>query len=487
MEVSSCVLTPSGTNEEETKCRPTEEVKQSLVPVETERGNRRERIPAQLDAHARRDTDAATRTTTAITSTSVALANAGFHVSDNDDDDDSDSSTLSSLSDEENSGWRRERRTTTSTATTTTAVIRGNTGTTESVGHPRVLFYQPQAPPEQYQLQHRNKKRSLGYSRQQQQQQQQSQGLEEGGQQAVLSFPGAYAVPVTGIAMVRESTLGWEDHTLQPTSLSPPYQNDRTNIHLTEPHTTSEPNNPLEQRRRTRLFTVMMLLAVVVVSTIVVIAVVLTRNKNNEHSSNLILEDNSTTAMDETTDEDAGHVRFTKLRPFLEKINSNTSVAWEDPQSPQSQALHWLIYEDLFTEAAVNVNGIPDLDRIQTRYLLAVFYFATGGRTEGGGSWRNTFNFTSPVLHECDWNSVVSTTNGGPSNMEQQGVICDDWFEVTAIILGKINHDRIAIRPAVCISCTYSSHFIPRMFSTNSYTHTHTQKQRTIGSVVVFP
>jgi hypothetical protein len=228
-----------------------------------------------------------------------------------------------------------------------------------------------------------------------------------------------------------------------------------------------------------------MIICVVVVTVAIIVTVVLAvvlsnnRNKNTDCHHSVAL---TTTAVDETTNEDAGHVRFNKLRPFLEKINSNTSVAWEDPQSPQSQALHWLIYEDLFTETAVNVYGIPDLDRIQTRYLLAVFYFATGGRTEGGGSWRNTFNFISPVLHECDWNSVINSTNGGPSSMEQQGVICDDWFEVTAIILGKFNHNRITICPALCIFLL----ILPILFHV-FFRQTLTQKQRTIGSVVVFP
>jgi hypothetical protein len=61
-----------------------------------------------------------------------------------------------------------------------------------------------------------------------------------------------------------------------------------------------------------------------------------------------------------------------------------------------------------------------------------------GGGCDGGGIWQNTFNFTSPILHECDWNSVVISTNGGAPILEQQDVLCDDWFEVTAIILGEL-------------------------------------------------
>jgi hypothetical protein len=140
---------------------------------------------------------------------------------------------------------------------------------------------------------------------------------------------------------------------------------------MTEPDNDSEQDDPLKRRHRARIITLMTVMVVIVVSTIIAIAVVVTRNNNNQRKNSYVeMEYNSTTAVDETTNEDEGRFRFTKLTPFLEKINTNNSVAWEDPQSPQNQALHRLIYEDWFTKTAVNVFGIPDLDRTKTRYLL---------------------------------------------------------------------------------------------------------------------
>ncbi|CAB9510719.1 Leucine Rich Repeat [Seminavis robusta] len=72
---------------------------------------------------------------------------------------------------------------------------------------------------------------------------------------------------------------------------------------------------------------------------------------------------------------------------------SQQQVMTENPASPQSQALAWLMEED------VDHLLILSEERIRQKFALATIYFATGGTT----AWVNTTHWLNHSIHECDW------------------------------------------------------------------------------------
>lgn len=103
------------------------------------------------------------------------------------------------------------------------------------------------------------------------------------------------------------------------------------------------------------------------------------------------------------------------LRSELEYLLEDPS-AFDDLDSPQSLALNWLI-DDVLTE------NLDDQTRIETRFSLAVFYFATGRNQK----LKNDFHFLSSK-HECDW----------IDGSEDQGVFCDSEENVIYISFSKL-------------------------------------------------
>lgn len=69
------------------------------------------------------------------------------------------------------------------------------------------------------------------------------------------------------------------------------------------------------------------------------------------------------------------------------------------PNSPQANALSWLLNTDTVTNAC---NG---LDQIRQRYSLAVFYFSTAGPT-----WYSQAYWLGPQ-DECTWYGVTCTNS----------------------------------------------------------------------------
>jgi Leucine-rich repeat (LRR) protein len=100
----------------------------------------------------------------------------------------------------------------------------------------------------------------------------------------------------------------------------------------------------------------------------------------------------------------------------VESLSEDPAV-FEEASSAQSLALNWLAHDD---EAKVDPD---DRIRVQTRYSLAVLYFATNGAT----TWIDTMHFLTPS-HECYWN------NG------EKGAFCDSENNlVQDLIIGTNN------------------------------------------------
>jgi hypothetical protein len=82
--------------------------------------------------------------------------------------------------------------------------------------------------------------------------------------------------------------------------------------------------------------------------------------------------------------------RLSQIKAIVQSISSSKDLS--NSSSPQSRALQWLVYED-----ALNVSE-SNPQWIQQRYVMAVFYYSTGGNS----SWILSADFLAPT-HECLW------------------------------------------------------------------------------------
>ena len=124
--------------------------------------------------------------------------------------------------------------------------------------------------------------------------------------------------------------------------------------------------------------------------------------------------------------------------PFLQHIH-NTST-------PQGKAFQWIIqFDKLFRHSMDNLDDNPT---IVQRYILAVFFFSTGGKYNSRSignrqedknspkalSWgkNGMLNFLSPAVHECSWNKLVYLTKYGVKQ-------CNADMEITEIFLPEMD------------------------------------------------
>ena len=158
----------------------------------------------------------------------------------------------------------------------------------------------------------------------------------------------------------------------------------------------------------------------------------------------------------------AGSDRYQQIVQYLtteKKVTSLETITQYDDtnhaRTPQNRALNWMVGIDALQYETTNPHFIQ-------RYVLAVFFFATGGRlhqvvvdNSGSGStggdndnnhdnananannatWKESYNFMNAHESECQWSSVVAV----PTFIDQKvnmGVSCrSDTGDVTAIFL----------------------------------------------------
>ena len=115
--------------------------------------------------------------------------------------------------------------------------------------------------------------------------------------------------------------------------------------------------------RRRFIVVALVLLSVVLVAAIIAVAVIIFGGSDS--ASN----DNSSSSPNAAAREQA-------LDKILAKVTSPQVLL--DPTSPQAKARHWLLYEDtLWLHPSQAIPG----ERVLQRYILGIFYFATGGQT----------------------------------------------------------------------------------------------------------
>eukprot|EP00567_Pseudictyota_dubia_P004580 CAMPEP_0197441490 /NCGR_PEP_ID=MMETSP1175-20131217/7746_1 /TAXON_ID=1003142 /ORGANISM="Triceratium dubium, Strain CCMP147" /LENGTH=1129 /DNA_ID=CAMNT_0042971775 /DNA_START=147 /DNA_END=3536 /DNA_ORIENTATION=+ len=88
------------------------------------------------------------------------------------------------------------------------------------------------------------------------------------------------------------------------------------------------------------------------------------------------------------------------LLSHMDGMSPSSRTALDDAESPQGQALNWLVEQDERRVDPVNEKTIVQ------RYVLALLFFSTSGPK----SWKDKLNFLSSQ-HECEWN-IRNRTEG---------------------------------------------------------------------------
>jgi hypothetical protein len=145
----------------------------------------------------------------------------------------------------------------------------------------------------------------------------------------------------------------------------------------------------------------------------------------NHHNHNDISA-NSMVASPARTDEEYAS-RYRLFRSYAEQILSDELALWQS-NTPQAQALDWLVYQDRYLSQDTAIFDPLLLSRFTVRYALLVLYYACGGTTTtttattttttpGGGGLASWW-LLDPAQATCDWSFVTcddddETQNGG--------------------------------------------------------------------------
>ena len=172
-----------------------------------------------------------------------------------------------------------------------------------------------------------------------------------------------------------------------------------------------EDNNDSEEakkRRRSLLWVALALISVILVGVVVAIGVVMFGGGDGGQSTD-----------DETAE---GPPVLTNRQQMLHDIVATVSNSglFTITTTPQHMARKWLLFDD---ELWLNPEGEVSRERVIQRYVLAVFFYATGGPT----SWKSN-NWLDG--NECEDGAFWD------------GIFCNEENEVITLALGKSNISR---------------------------------------------
>jgi hypothetical protein len=123
------------------------------------------------------------------------------------------------------------------------------------------------------------------------------------------------------------------------------------------------------------------------------------------------------------------------LKSFLESMGTNEHKI---PGTPQYKALQWLNESAREDSEEFNLTEWTIRDLLAQRYVLAVFYFATGGDGESNdnssGGWDDDCGFLS-AKSECEWKCSTKSNKDGID----LGIICDESSRIQKILLPSNN------------------------------------------------
>lgn len=177
--------------------------------------------------------------------------------------------------------------------------------------------------------------------------------------------------------------------------------------------------------RRKFIVVALVILSVVLIGAIIAVAVVIFGG--NDSSSSPAISPETAAAREQALDK------------ILVRVSSADTLI--DPTSPQAKARHWLLYEDtLWMHPAQAIPG----ERVIQRYILAVFYFSTGGQT---------------MWSENNWLEGDECHNA--KGEYWTGLACNDDDKVLAIAFGKCLTVRMGDSRGLCRMLKLMDLFVP--------------------------
>ena len=272
------------------------------------------------------------------------------------------------------------------------------------------------------------------------------------------SRPGAYNV--SGIASGDIPTWAWtstnhyyHQERRRRDSSSSNVDDDELNATILESYQALRERQRQENTRRVRQGRIIhLLLASIVAALIIAISFSLTNSSRQRMNDNSEADkggvdftganEEGTSTSAETKDDvpfiyyddDVIENRWTSIRESIEFFTYDPA-SLENPLSPQRKALDWLVRDDL---AQIDAT---DIDRLATRYGLAVLYYATNGL-----QWNDPYQFLSP-LHECNWTSASINSSSLPMVDDRPyGISCNAHYRVDSVILGMSSFEAAVHR-----------------------------------------
>ncbi len=205
-----------------------------------------------------------------------------------------------------------------------------------------------------------------------------------------------------------------------------------------------EPKKPRRNGRRPYIMGGILLALVCIAAIVVVSMMAPDKSTPSATVSNNIKDGNEQDNHgDVNTPTGAVLTREESLTKIAQGVSSQEAL--DTPDSPQARALEWLIEHDAakVTPSA----GRSEDEQVQERYILAVFYYATGGV-----DWFDSFYFLSQN-HVCNWKNLDFG----------MGVQCEDGSPtVTGLKFGKFIVCVFCNDGAKTIACTYTDTCLPQ-------------------------
>ena len=128
--------------------------------------------------------------------------------------------------------------------------------------------------------------------------------------------------------------------------------------------------------------------------------------------------------------------RTVRHHQILRIIGPISKTAHYSKTPATKKAVNWISAYDVFSHALLTTGTVTNSDatkdyvtwKIQQRYVLAVFYFATNGP-----DWLQQHQFLTPDLDECEWKQQQDQEQA--KEQKKRGVSCNQQ--------GKVEHLRM--------------------------------------------
>lgn len=153
--------------------------------------------------------------------------------------------------------------------------------------------------------------------------------------------------------------------------------------------------------------------------------------------------------------------RNPEYRSIMQSIlqRSFPASSFLEPNSPQAQALDWLVVDDqILTEDGLFLESPYALYQ---RYSLMVLFFATNGYLWEATSWTDL-----PTVHECDFLGIECDSKGRVVALDMNGRKLRGQLPIE---LGSLTHLRIASFKANSLEGTIPSFFYQQLTNLGTY------------------